>query len=59
MQGYLANSEASSGAIDADGWLKTGDLGYEEHGKFYIIDRKKVIKSSTFASFPASLTNPK
>ena len=52
MQGYLGNSEASSAAIDAEGWLKTGDLGYEEYGKFYIIDRKKVDISSPFCASP-------
>jgi long-subunit acyl-CoA synthetase (AMP-forming) len=52
MQGYLGNSEASNAAIDAEGWLKTGDLGYEEYGKFYIIDRKKVDISSPFCASP-------
>ena len=43
MQGYLGNDEATYNALDADGWLKTGDIGYQEQGKFYIVDRKKVI----------------
>ena len=46
MQGYLGNAEASSAAIDADGWLNTGDLGYEEYGKFYVVGRKKVKPAS-------------
>ncbi|KAK4696726.1 hypothetical protein P7C71_g1233, partial [Lecanoromycetidae sp. Uapishka_2] len=56
MQGYLGNSAASNEAIGADGWLKTGDLGYEEHGKFYIIDRKKeMIKVRGWQVSPAEL----
>lgn len=27
MQGYFNNAEATEAAIDADGWLRTGDLG--------------------------------
>ena len=42
MQSYLDNDEATYNALDADGWLKTGDIGYREQGKFYIVDRKKV-----------------
>lgn len=42
MQGYLNNAEASGESIDSGGWLRTGDIGYMEHGKFYIVDRKKV-----------------
>lgn len=42
MQGYLGDREASDYAVDPDGWLKTGDIGYRENGKFYIVDRKKV-----------------
>ncbi len=42
MQGYLSNSEASRDCVDAGGWLRTGDIGYMEHGKAYIVDRKKV-----------------
>lgn len=42
MQGYLGNEEATFDALDPDGWLKTGDVGYKEQGKFFIVDRKKV-----------------
>jgi len=45
MQGYLGNAEASGKAIDARGWLRTGDIGYTENGKLYIVDRKKVVAS--------------
>lgn len=42
MLGYLDNAVATAGAIDADGWLRTGDIGYRRKGYWYIIDRKKV-----------------
>ena len=41
MKGYYKNPEATTSTIK-DGWLLTGDLGYEdEEGYFYIIGRKK------------------
>ena len=41
MKGYWKNEEATKKAL-RDGWLYSGDMGYEdENGYFYIIDRKK------------------
>ncbi|EGL81968.1 AMP-dependent synthetase and ligase [Caldalkalibacillus thermarum TA2.A1] len=41
MVGYLNNPEATCETIK-DGWLYTGDIGYQdEEGYFYIVDRKK------------------
>jgi len=42
--GYLHNPEATAAAIDADGWLHTGDIGNEdEHGYLTLTGRKKQI----------------
>ncbi len=43
MQGYLDDDEASAAAIDADGWMHTGDCGRLEDGRIYITGRIKDI----------------
>lgn len=57
MRGYLNNPEASAHAVDADGWLHTGDVGYADgEGFFYIVDRlKEFIKYKGFQVAPAEL----
>lgn len=52
MQGYLGNPEATRATIDAEGWLKTGDIGYKNGGKYYIVDRLKVGQSLRFGFYP-------
>jgi long-chain acyl-CoA synthetase len=42
MSGYWNRDEATAEVLDADGWLKTGDLGTEDaDGDIRIVDRKK------------------
>ncbi|XP_055637990.1 uncharacterized protein LOC129776390 [Toxorhynchites rutilus septentrionalis] len=53
MKGYIGNEEA----IDGDGWLHTGDIGYyDDERDFYIVDRlKELIKYKAYQVPPAEL----
>jgi acyl-CoA synthetase (AMP-forming)/AMP-acid ligase II/aryl carrier-like protein len=42
-QGYFGDPEATALALDADGWLDTGDLGVMHEGNLYITGRSKEI----------------
>jgi len=57
MRGYLNNPEATAEALDAEGWLRTGDLGYfDEKQRFFIVDRvKELIKYNAYQVAPAEL----
>jgi acyl-CoA synthetase (AMP-forming)/AMP-acid ligase II len=57
MQGYLDDPAATAEAIDADGWLHTGDLGSEDpDGRFRIIGRKKdMFIVGGFNAYPAEI----
>ncbi|CRL01456.1 CLUMA_CG014231, isoform A [Clunio marinus] len=66
MKGYINNRKATNEAIDSDGWLRSGDIGYYDEDKmFFIVDRlKELIKYKAFQVPPAEiegllLSNPK
>ena len=54
MRGYWGHPEETAKVFTADGWLRTGDLGFvDEGGYFKITDRKKdMILVSGFKVFP-------
>ncbi|WP_295935618.1 long-chain fatty acid--CoA ligase [uncultured Xanthomonas sp.] len=54
MKGYWRRPEDTASAIDADGWLHTGDMArMDPQGFFYIVDRKKdMILVSGFNVYP-------
>ena len=57
MAGYLGRPDATAELIDAEGWLRTGDLGQVDHdGNVFIVDRlKELIKVSAYQVAPAEL----
>jgi long-chain acyl-CoA synthetase len=57
MKGYWQRQEATDEMIDADGWLKTGDIAViQEDGYMRIVDRKKdMILVSGFNVYPNEL----
>ncbi len=57
MKGYWQRKEATDEMIDADGWLKTGDIAViQEDGYMRIVDRKKdMILVSGFNVYPNEL----
>jgi long-chain acyl-CoA synthetase len=54
MKGYWNRPAETAEAIDADGWLHTGDMArMDDKGFFYIVDRKKdMILVSGFNVYP-------
>ena len=65
MQGYWQQAEETANVLSADGWLKTGDMGFmDTQGRVKLTDRKKdMIVVSGFKVFPneveeAVITHP-
>ena len=59
MVEYYENPEATAEAIDAEGWLHTGDVGVmDERGYLKITDRKKdLFIVGGFNAYPAEIEN--
>ena len=57
MKGYLNKPDDTAQSIDADGWYRTGDVGYvDDDGFFFIVDRvKELIKYKGMQVAPAEL----
>ena len=57
MRGYVGDPAATAAALDADGWLHTGDLGaLDERGRLRITERKKnVFFVGGFNVYPAEV----
>jgi 4-coumarate--CoA ligase len=56
-KGYYKNQKATAESINAEGWYRTGDVGYiDQHKNIFITDRmKELIKYNGFQVWPAQL----
>jgi acyl-CoA synthetase (AMP-forming)/AMP-acid ligase II len=58
MTAYLGDPEATAESFDGDGWLKTGDIGYLDESKVYLVDRAKdLIKVNGWHVSPGEIEN--
>ncbi|PQP97792.1 4-coumarate--CoA ligase-like 5 [Prunus yedoensis var. nudiflora] len=57
MKEYFSNAEATAATLDAQGWLRTGDMCYiDEDGFIFVVDRlKELIKYKGYQVPPAEL----
>jgi long-chain acyl-CoA synthetase len=57
MQGYWNNPKETLQVLTQDGWLKTGDIGYQDKDNLiYLVDRKKdLIIISGFNVYPSEI----
>lgn len=55
--GYFRDDEANRNSYDADGFFKTGDIGYfDEIGRLYVSGRKKeIFKNRGYAIWPVEI----
>ncbi len=59
MQGYFEDPKATQKAIDSEGWMDTGDIGWmDEKGYIKVTDRKKdMYICGGFNCYPAEIEN--
>ncbi|MGC9670703.1 class I adenylate-forming enzyme family protein [Planosporangium sp. 12N6] len=59
MPGYWRLPDATAEVLNADGWVRTGDMGYlDDHGFLFIVDRKKdMIVTGGFNVYPREVEN--
>jgi acyl-CoA synthetase (AMP-forming)/AMP-acid ligase II len=56
MRGYLNNETATLAAFTADDWIRSGDVGYNKKGRWYVVDRTKdLIKVRGWQVSPAEI----
>ena len=57
MLGYYGNEQATTEAIEPDGWLHTGDVAVaDEDGHFFIVDRRKdMLITAGYNVYPAEI----
>lgn len=57
MKGYFNDAQATADTIDAEGWLRTGDIGYvDEDGDLHVVDRvKDMYITGGFNCYPAEI----
>ncbi|KAI4743702.1 hypothetical protein E4T50_05926 [Aureobasidium sp. EXF-12298] len=57
FKGYYRDTRATTAAIDAEGWYRSGDIGYfDKHDNIFITDRlKELIKYNGYQVPPAQL----
>ncbi len=54
--GYVGDAEATKAAISSDGWLYTGDMGYQDERGLHFAGRaKQIIKPKGYQVFPAQV----
>jgi len=56
MKGYLNNPLETKDVLTSDGYIRSGDIGYFQDGKWYVVDRTKdIIKVRGWQVSPAEI----